>query len=121
MAKKKSVLFTILILFNWLGASGAWAQDNQRFGSVHKIVGTVVASDTVGSRRRELKQGDPVFVGEQIRSSINSEAVLKTDDAGVIAVRPNATFVMERFTANGDANDQFSMRIISGALRMITG
>lgn len=121
MAMKKSALFAILILVNCWGASGAWAQDNQRFGSVHKIVGTVVASDTVGSRRRELKQGDPVFVGEQIRSSINSEAVLKTDDAGVIAVRPNATFVMERFTANGDANDQFSMRIISGALRMITG
>ena len=117
----KSAFFKLLMLVSWLSVSQAWAQDNQRFASVYKIVGTVVASDTAGGKRRELKQGDAVYVGEQIRSSTNSEAVLKTDDAGVIAVRPNASFVMERFTANGDANDQFSMRIVSGALRMITG
>ena len=117
----KSAFFALLMLFGWFSGESAWAQDNQRFASVYKITGTVVASDTAGSKRRELKQGDAVYVGEQIRSSTNSEAVLKTDDAGVIAVRPNASFVMERFTANGDANDQFSMRIISGALRMITG
>lgn len=100
----------------------AFAQgQGQRFASVYKITGSVVATDTSGKQQRELKAGDALFVGEQVRAGATGEAVLRTDDAGVIAVRPNAAFVMEQFTANGNADDSLSVRILTGALRMITG
>ena len=102
-------------------AGGAQAQGQQRFASVYKITGSVVATDSTGQQKRELKQGDALFVGEQVRAAATGEAVLRTDDAGVIAVRPNAAFVMEQFTANGNADDGLSVRILTGALRMITG
>ena len=121
MPTPKPFLLVILALCSLLWGGQATGQVSQRFATVYKITGTVVASDPVGRVRRELRQGDAVYVGEQIHSSTNSEAVLRTDDAGVIAVRPNSAFVMERFTANGDANDQLGLNIISGALRMITG
>lgn len=102
------------------GASHAQAP-GQRFGSVYKITGSVVATDNTGKQQRELKAGDVVFVGERVSAAATGEAVLRTDDAGVIAVRPNAAFVMEQFTANGNADDGLSVRILTGALRMITG
>ena len=101
------------------GSSGA--QTLTRFASVYKITGSVVATNAAGTSRRTLKAGDVVYVGEQVRADANGEAVLRTDDAGVIAVRPNAAFVMDQFSANGDKQDKFSVRILTGALRMITG
>jgi hypothetical protein len=104
-----------------LGCASVWAQSGQRFGSVYKIIGLVVATDSAGNTKRELKQGDAVFVGEQFRAAGTGEAVIRTDDAGIIAVRPNASFVMDQFTANGNAEDALTVRILTGALRMITG
>ena len=104
-----------------LSSALAQAQTTQRFASVYKISGSVTATDSTGKQKRELKQGDALFVGEQVRATSTGEAVLRTDDAGVIAVRPNASFVMEQFTANGNSEDALSIRIFSGALRMITG
>jgi hypothetical protein len=106
-----------------LGVSGypVMAQAPQRFATVYKITGVVQASDPVSGAVRTVRQGDAVYVGEQIRSMANGEAVLRTDDAGVIAVRPNAYFVVDQFKAQGKPDDQLSVRILEGALRMITG
>jgi hypothetical protein len=92
-----------------------------RFASVYQIHGVVTASNASSNSTRELRAGDVVYVGEVIRASASSEAVLKTDDAGVIAVRPNAIFAIEKFAAKGNASDGQSLRILSGALRLITG
>lgn len=123
MSIRQTVLVALALPMGWW-ASHAAAQTTPahqaRFASVHKISGTVVATDS-NSRQRNLKQGDAVFVGEQVRAAPSSEAVLKTDDAGIIAVRPNAAFVVEQFKAEGNATDGLSVRILSGALRMITG
>jgi hypothetical protein len=119
--KFPKVLALLVVLPLLLISTGAGAQSTQRFASVYKITGSVVATDSTGQQKRELKQGDTLFVGEQVRATATGEAVLRTDDAGVIAVRPNAAFVMEQFTANGNAGDNLSVRILTGALRMITG
>lgn len=109
-------------MLQFLLVSQAMAADPQnRFASVFKISGVVAVVDAANGTRRELKQGDIVRVGDVIQASATGEAVLRTDDAGVIAIRPNASFVMERFNAKGRADDQFGMRIFAGALRLITG
>jgi hypothetical protein len=97
------------------------AQAQNRFASVFLIRGVVTASNAANSSTRELHAGDAVFVGELIRASSSGEAVLKTDDAGVIAIRPNAIFAVDKFAAKGNASDGQSLRILSGALRLITG
>lgn len=97
------------------------AQEGQRFGAVHKVAGNVYATEVQTSKKRLLHQGDTVNVGEVLQAGPNGEAVLRTDDAGVLAVRPNAVFKVEQFRANGGPDDRFSVRILSGALRMITG
>ena len=92
-----------------------------QFGSIYKISGVVMLTEADSGRQRALKQGDVVRVGDKIQASTTGEAVLRTADAGVIAIRPNASFVMERFSAKGGADDQSGLRIFSGALRLITG
>jgi hypothetical protein len=92
---------------------------NKRFASVWRLKGDVAA--VRAGVERPLQEGDPVFVGEHVRAASAAEAVLKTDDAGMVAVRPGAEFVAERFVAQGDAGDSFTMRLITGSLRVITG
>ena len=104
-----------------LGTGALAGELQERFASVYKISGAVLVVDAASGAKRELKQGDAVRVGDVVQASATGEAVLRTDDAGIIAVRPNASFVMERFSARGRADDQFGMRIFTGALRLITG
>lgn len=109
---------TVFFFFQFFSAN---AQQAQRFGSVHKITGVVFATEAATGKKRTLQQGDVIYVGEVVQSGPNGEAVVRTDDAGVLAVRPNAIFKMEQFRAQGDPDDKFSLRVLAGALRMITG
>lgn len=92
-----------------------------RFATVSRISGEVTATAGEGGQPRTLRQNDAVFVGERIQSNGTAEALLKTDDAGLIAIRPRAEFVAEQFAADGTAADHFTLRLIKGGLRMITG
>ncbi|MFZ4534838.1 hypothetical protein [Propionivibrio sp.] len=96
-------------------------ETGKRFAAVWRIRGEVLASGGVTGKDRQLREGDPVFVGERVHATSSAEAVLKTDDAGIVAVRPGAEFVAERFAAQGDANDSLTLRILTGSLRIITG
>jgi len=91
----------------------------KRFATVLRIRGEVSASGS-GSERK-LREGDAVFVGERVRAPALAEAVLKTDDAGMVAVRPSTEFVAERFAAEDKPTDSFSVRLLTGSLRVISG
>lgn len=93
----------------------------KQFGVVWRIKGEVVAADEATQKSRILHEGSPVYVGEHIRASATGEAAIKTDDAGVVAVRPGAEFIPERFAAEGKKTDNMTLRLISGSLRIITG
>lgn len=102
-------------------AAGTSDKAGKRFAVVWRLSGDVSATAGSTGKARKLREGDPVFVGESVRAAASSEAVLRTDDAGWMAVRPGAVFVAERFVADGRPNDEFAVRIVVGALRMITG
>ncbi|MBI5923542.1 MAG: hypothetical protein HY847_18075 [Betaproteobacteria bacterium] len=93
----------------------------KRFAAVWRIRGEIIAVDGAGRSERKLREGDPVFIGERVSAAPTAEAVLKTDDAGMVAIRPGAEFVAERFAAQGESSDSFTMRLITGSLRVITG
>jgi hypothetical protein len=90
------------------------------FATVWRLRGEVVATNKDGTARR-LKSGETVLVGETVRAEPDSEAVLKTADAGIVAVRPGAKFVAEQFAAEGKTTDRQILRLITGSLRIITG
>ncbi len=99
--------------------TGAAEPIGLRFALVWRLKGEVQAS--AGGRQRVLKEGDLVYVGERVRAASQSEAVLKTDDGSLIAVRPGGEFSAEKFTARGERGDSMVMRIFTGSLRIITG
>lgn len=123
------ILLLSFFLVLWSGAQAAGAAetsvagggDSQKpYGTVWKIKGDVFASAKPGAPRK-LKDGATVYVGEQVRAAPQGEAVLKTGDAGMVAVRPGAEFVMERFAAEGKSTDHQIIRLITGSLRIISG
>lgn len=91
-----------------------------KYATVWRIRGEVTASKA-GAPVRKLREGDPVYVGERLRAGGEAEAVLRTDDAGVVAVRPNTEFVAERFAAEDKPTDGFTVRLLTGSLRVISG
>lgn len=134
MGRTKQGFFSGTLLAGWLvlgflGGPVAVAAEPRagdlptglRFGTVWRIHGEVSAKPASGVGERKLREGDIVFVGEHLRAAATAEAVLKTADAGVIALRPGGEFVAERFAAEGKATDSMTVRIITGSLRIITG
>ena len=92
-----------------------------RFATVWRMRGEVSASRGNGSNPRKLREGDPVYVGERVRATSQAEAVLRTEDAGVVAVRPGTEFIAERFSAEDKPTDSFTLRLVTGSLRVISG
>jgi hypothetical protein len=94
-----------------------------RFATVLRVRGDVAAQATAAAsaKERKLRVGDLVYVGDNVRASSQGEVVLRTDDAGLVAVRPKSEFVAERFAANDKPTDGFTVRLITGSLRLISG
>lgn len=102
-------------------SASAAAPGATRFAIVWRLRGDVTAAPSNGSNPRKLREGDAVFVGERVRAAAQAEAVLKTEDAGVVAIRPGTEFVAERFSAEDKPSDSFTMRLVTGSLRVISG
>lgn len=96
------------------------ADNGKPFATVWRVRGEVFATNLRGVER-PLKEGGNVLVGEKIRSTSTGEAVLRTADGGMVAIRPAASFVPVQFAAEGKATDRQVLRLISGSLRLISG
>jgi hypothetical protein len=101
--------------------AAAGADTGKRFATVLRVHGEVAASGGSAGKERQLREGDPVYVGERVRAPALAEAVLKTDDAGFIALRPSTDFVAERFGAEDKPTDSLTVRLFTGSLRVISG
>jgi len=93
----------------------------EQFGSVWRIQGSVSASPATKGNTRSLKVGDPVYVGERLQTDALGEAVFKTLDSGYVALRPGAALTVDRFAADGKTTDNFTVNVIKGGLRLVTG
>jgi hypothetical protein len=86
-----------------------------------RLTGELSAKDEQTGVSRKLRIGDIVYVGEKIESTESGEAVVRTDDSGVIAIRPKSLFYLQAFQANPLLDSQFHIKIVRGTLRLITG
>jgi len=90
------------------------------FANTWRIKGDITVTGLNGETR-QLKKGSTVYIGEKVVAASDGEAVLQTADAGVVAVRPGAAFIPERFAAEGKKTDHQVLRLITGSLRLISG
>jgi len=81
--------------------------------------GTVIATSTEDSR--ELKQGDEIFVEDEILTGPKSFAVVQFLDGAKVTIKPNSEIVIEDYVYNGNADDKATLSLVSGGLRVITG
>ena len=88
-------------------------------GMVVASRGEVIALSNGGSR--ELKQGDFIYVNDEIITSNRSFAVLQFEDGAKVTVRPDSTLIIETYLYNGDGNDEATLNLVEGGLRVITG
>jgi len=95
----------------------AVAEDSS--GMVVASRGEVIALSNGGSR--ELKQGDFIYVNDEIMTTNRSFVVLQFEDGAKVTVRPDSTLIIEQYLYNGDAGDEAELNLVSGGLRVITG
>jgi hypothetical protein len=100
-------------------ASTAVAAQEDSSGMVVASRGEVIALANGGSR--ELKQGDFVYVNDEIMTSGRSFAVLQFTDGAKVTVRPDSTLIIEQYLYAGNESDEATLNLVSGGLRVITG
>lgn len=101
-----------------MASSVVWAQEDSA-GMVVASRGEVIALSNGGSR--ELKQGDFIYVNDEILTSDRSFAVLQFTDGAKVTVRPDSTLIIEQYLYAGNAEDEATLNLVSGGLRVITG
>ena len=96
----------------------ALAQEDS-VGMVVASRGEVIAMSNGGSRL--LKQGEFIHVSDEIITSNRSFAVLQFEDGAKVTVRPDSTMIIESYLYNGDGDDEATLSLVEGGLRVITG
>ena len=116
------VFFWFLLIACWIRpvlASPPVNTPSRAFAQVSRLEGELVSDGPQG--QRILRLGDTVLVGERLTAGATTEAVLKTQDAGYIAIRPGSEFRALQFVAEGKPTDSTHLEILRGALRIISG
>jgi hypothetical protein len=107
----------IALIAALLSATAYAAEDSS--GMVVASRGEVLALSNGGSR--ELKQGDFIYQNDEIITSARSFAVLQFVDGAKVTVRPDSTLIIEQYLYAGNENDEATLNLVSGGLRVITG
>jgi hypothetical protein len=112
-------ILTSLILVSAMFCGSVMAQQGDSSGMVVASRGEVIALSNGGSR--ELKQGDFIYVSDEIMTSQRSFAVLQFTDGAKVTVRPDSTLIIEQYLYAGNEGDEATLNLVSGGLRVITG
>lgn len=115
----KNVGKAIFVLIAGFATFAADAFAAEAKGLVVASRGTVLA--TSNGESRELKQGDEIFVTDEIMTAPKSFAVLQFLDGAKVTVKPDSEIVIEDYVYNGNADDKATLSLVSGGLRVITG
>jgi len=109
----------LIVLAVALTAFATQALASDAKGLVVASRGTVIA--TANDDSRELKQGDEVFIEDEILTGPKSFAVVQFLDGAKVTIKPNSEVVIEDYVYNGNADDKATLNLVSGGLRVITG
>lgn len=90
------------------------------FGTAQALVGDVSVINFDGDTRA-LLEGGRVETFETVVTGNKSEVIIKTDDEGVVFLKSNSKFTVEAYRANGNDQDIFTVRLLKGAFRGVTG
>ena len=115
--KLSRVIASLALVTSLTLSTVAIAQDSS--GMVVASRGEVIALSNGGSR--ELKQGDFVYVHDEIMTSNRSFAVLQFTDGAKVTVRPDSTMIIEQYLYAGNDSDEATLNLVEGGLRVITG
>ena len=116
---KKAIKLTIALVLGLSLTSAGYAIAEDSAGMVVASRGEVLAASNGGSR--ELKQGDYVYINDEIMTANRSFAVIQFVDGAKVTVRPDSLMIVETYVYNGDGNDAATLSLVSGGLRVITG
>ena len=116
--KTSAKILASIVLVLLTASSVAVAQEDSA-GMVVASRGEVIAMSNGGSR--ELKQGDFIYVNDEILTSGRSFAVLQFTDGAKVTVRPDSTLIIEQYLYAGNEGDEATLNLVSGGLRVITG
>jgi len=111
------IIGSVVIVTGLALSAVAVAQDSS--GMVVASRGEVIALSNGGSR--ELKQGDFIYVADEIMTSNRSFAVLQFTDGAKVTVRPDSTMIIEQYLYAGNDSDEATLNLVEGGLRVITG
>jgi hypothetical protein len=109
----------LIVLVATLAAFSTQTFASEAKGLVVALRGTVIA--TANGEARELKQGDEIFVEDEIMTAPKSFTVLQFLDGAKVTVKPDSEIVIEDYVYNGNAEDKATLSLVSGGLRVITG
>lgn len=111
------ILAGVVLGFSAFASSFALTAENT--GMVVASRGAVTAE--ISGEQRPLKQGDDIFVNDEIVTGNRSFAVLQFVDGAKVTIRPNSALVIEDYLYNGTDQDAATLSLLSGGLRVITG
>jgi hypothetical protein len=117
MKLRNRILGSVVLITGLALSTVSIAQDSS--GMVVASRGEVIALSNGGSR--ELKQGDFIYVNDEIMTSNRSFAVLQFEDGAKVTVRPDSTMIIEQYLYAGNDNDTATLNLVEGGLRVITG
>jgi hypothetical protein len=109
----------LLAIFLALAISNA-AYSAELFGTVDAISGKARVTDQTG-KSVAVAVGLKVYEGQTINTESDGEVHLVTEDAGMIAVRPDTVFRIDEYKAEGSSADKIFMSLLKGSIRSITG
>jgi len=120
-----SLLAGALALGTLFSAPDANAANDLRLaGEVESASGTVTASRDAESRR-SLTEGDPIYVGDRVRTGAGASALLRLADGTEVDLRADSEFRVAglegRITEDGGGLTGLFMDLLRGGLRMVTG
>jgi hypothetical protein len=117
MKMRSKFLASFVLIVALTASTIAVAKDSS--GMVVASRGEVIALSNGGSR--ELKQGDFIYVNDEIMTTNRSFIVLQFEDGAKVTVRPDSTLIIEQYLYNGTDADEAELNLVSGGLRVITG
>jgi hypothetical protein len=117
MKMRSKILASFVLIVALTTSTIAVAKDSS--GMVVASRGEVIALSDGGSR--ELKQGDFIYVNDEIMTTNRSFIVLQFEDGAKVTVRPDSTLIIEQYLYNGTDADEAELNLVAGGLRVITG